>query len=543
MLIEDRLIRELPEKSRIELTDQIVIEDLDGTKLGDISSLRALVMTNLIFNTVEDMKAATLRENDVCLTLGYHTINDGGGATYRIVYEPTAIDDRANYHYLYDSDVNRAKFISMDGSVTPEQFGAYGDGTHDDINAITKCIESVNNYRINFIRSHQYKITKMIPIKSQMILDFNKCTIIPFGCSAIGISSSNPIKELTDITIENVKIIMKNAISKECIVFNKSATLVTIRNINISDASNTGINFIAATILNITSCIFHCTNTKDSIYGINITGINDKDYMKNHSINIDNIKFINYGTCIGLPGVSGAFNTNAFIVNISNCTAESNSSLVDTCFLFNGSSTISELRTISITSIITLHIKCLVSNSGNDLINIKDISMHNAETLVYSPAYPSRIMLSGAISLTGTEAYNKFPIFKHISGHLYINTQCIFFDENRYKERDSKNITYPGSLYDGSDIFSYPIKSMSVSGVSVDVQFVRNGIIEITNAGDVITNISGGMKNQVIALKASVDRSINNGSTLFINSAPTATVLNKSKMIYLKCTGPAWVEI
>ena len=88
MQYEERLVRELPEKSEIELTDYLVLEDLDGTKLGLVSSLRALMMQNLVFKTVEDMKSSDVHDGDYCITLGYHTPGDGGAAIYMIVYEP-----------------------------------------------------------------------------------------------------------------------------------------------------------------------------------------------------------------------------------------------------------------------------------------------------------------------------------------------------------------------------------------------------------------------------------------------------------------------
>ena len=41
MVIEDRLVRDLPVKSSIDLDDLMLIEDIDGTKLGYIRSIRS----------------------------------------------------------------------------------------------------------------------------------------------------------------------------------------------------------------------------------------------------------------------------------------------------------------------------------------------------------------------------------------------------------------------------------------------------------------------------------------------------------------------
>ena len=74
-------VRELPVKSGpLSLTDLLIIEDNDGTKTTEVRQFRSLLQQSIYFNTVEDMKSATLNEGDVVQTLGYREPNDGGGA-------------------------------------------------------------------------------------------------------------------------------------------------------------------------------------------------------------------------------------------------------------------------------------------------------------------------------------------------------------------------------------------------------------------------------------------------------------------------------
>ena len=62
-------IRELPQKSgSISLTDLIIIEDNDGTKVAEVGEFRSLLQQSIYFNTVDDMKNATLHEGDVVRT-------------------------------------------------------------------------------------------------------------------------------------------------------------------------------------------------------------------------------------------------------------------------------------------------------------------------------------------------------------------------------------------------------------------------------------------------------------------------------------------
>ena len=80
------------------------------------------------FDNVAAMKAATnLIDGSYARTLGFHSLNDDGGALYKITDSGTAnemdtiaIGDSLYAHLIYE------------GEIKTEQFGAYGDGTHDD---------------------------------------------------------------------------------------------------------------------------------------------------------------------------------------------------------------------------------------------------------------------------------------------------------------------------------------------------------------------------------------------------------------------------
>lgn len=87
------------------------------------------------FDTVADMKAATnLVAGDYARTGGFYAINDGGGALYKITDTGTANEmDVIAVGDLYANFVNPLV-------VSPEMFGAYGDGTHDDTNAWNKAV-------------------------------------------------------------------------------------------------------------------------------------------------------------------------------------------------------------------------------------------------------------------------------------------------------------------------------------------------------------------------------------------------------------------
>ena len=91
------------------------------------------------FDTVDDMKSATnLINGSFAKTLGFHTINDGGGATYKILESATP----NNMTILTLDSGLYAELIEDNYYIKAKQLGAYCDKTTDDV----EILQNIINY-------------------------------------------------------------------------------------------------------------------------------------------------------------------------------------------------------------------------------------------------------------------------------------------------------------------------------------------------------------------------------------------------------------
>ena len=137
---------------------------LNGYDVKDAEARVKLNKKPYYFNTVADMKAYNLKDGDCVITLGYHEVNDGGGADYVVT------ETESNSEYQEELNNELYATLVVDKYVNPEMFGAYGDSDHDgltghdDTNAIQKMFDS--GYEIFSLRKCIYKITQSIVVST-----------------------------------------------------------------------------------------------------------------------------------------------------------------------------------------------------------------------------------------------------------------------------------------------------------------------------------------------------------------------------------------
>lgn len=114
------------------------------------------------FDTVADMQQATnLVDGSYVRTLGYYSLNDGGGATYKITDTESVTEYQEEVGDLYAT-------LIVNNEVNVKQFGAYGDNVHDDSTAFNNMISSLNKLKVDY---GTYKLESSINIPNGCDID------------------------------------------------------------------------------------------------------------------------------------------------------------------------------------------------------------------------------------------------------------------------------------------------------------------------------------------------------------------------------------
>lgn len=138
------------------------------------------------YDTVADMKAdIKLKAGDMAVTLGYYEPNDGGRSEYRII--------SSTERYAETLDNNLKAELIIKEEVHPEQFGAYGDGIHDDTEVIEYIISKelkvsgskvykVDNLKIGYVEMPEHTPQKIADVFLNKIVSTGTNAVCILGC-------------------------------------------------------------------------------------------------------------------------------------------------------------------------------------------------------------------------------------------------------------------------------------------------------------------------------------------------------------------------
>lgn len=281
---------------------------------GTLSNLFSKYMIKC-FETTEDLIADTkLQKNMHCITLGYHSINDGGLSMFYIT--ETALDSSPNI--LTDNGLYAN--LLHNGSVSVKQMGAYGDGINIDDDAISKILGCDSVTKITFPYG-KYLLNSSVVLNKQitMVMD-NDSELIANNNMECIIKIDNNMDKIFTIS---GGVLNGNGKANVGLGINKCLGC-SFRDLIIEDTLvsgiNTGVNDTAGA-----SNLFENIYLRNNILSANAIGI---DNVSNDN-NFSNITMVDYPIGIKTNGGNKFYNVHPWI---NTYTVYLNS----TCFVING---------------------------------------------------------------------------------------------------------------------------------------------------------------------------------------------------------------
>ena len=221
--------------------DNLDVQEEINNKLDEMAeegTLQEIITTYIqsnvawTFDTVADMKLATnLVAGSYTRTLGFHSLNDGGGALYYITNSGTANEmDVIAVDTLY---ANLVKPIIL----TPEMLGATGTG--DETLILQRAFAISKNIRFG----NDYTITNRIDILSGTTFDGAYHTVT--NNTAVNFFRAT---NQSGITIKNINLIGDDTLSMAQNGINIiSCSDVVVENVNVKDTGGDGVSFASST--------------------------------------------------------------------------------------------------------------------------------------------------------------------------------------------------------------------------------------------------------------------------------------------------------
>ena len=535
-------VRELPIKSGpLALTDLLIVEDNDGTKTTEVGQFRSLLQQSIYFNTVEDMKNATLHEGDVVQTLGFRELNDGGGATYKIVYAPTDLDDGILIHYLRTSDTLRAHLVT-DGTLNVLQCGVFGDGVSDDYSLINKAMQIGLPL---YFPNRTYKITGPLELASDTIIDFNGATIKceVSSCICLGLT-----EEMNNIVIRNARFIGKygveiypysnNIVIENCVFDAISSTNIMEKAVSINGASD----------VTIRGCtIGKCQIPRTVATGIHIaSGTKNKESVGNSNILITNNKIV----------------VSKYGVNMTSTIEDKNTIISNNQF--------EGIRNVDDNPTVGVQMSCnsdsiLISSSGFDYFDIGirvagvvDVVL-GCSDLIFDNVYFMYSILSDAadVTLSGFQRYGSHDrdtaqtyvttpggaLFERMSGLLRLNTDIVDINTNHLITGFYTSLT--GDLIDsGSPLTRTRFTATSVSQINTkDTQNFpgyMNISIDVAASGTITDLGFSSLNGQLVALYSANGAVLKHNTNILCGSDIT---LDRYVPVILKNMNGLWTRV
>lgn len=527
-------IRELPQKgSAISLSDLIIIEDEDGTKTIESSAFKSLIQQSLFFDTVEDMKSATLHENDIVRTLGYRNINDGGGAYYLITYSPTDVEDGIYIHYLHTSDTLRAHYIRDTSDINISQAGAYGDGVNDDFTIIQRML---NKGTMVAVPRKTYKVSGSLDVLSNTTIDLNGATIICNSAAAFTIGLDHEAK---NITIKNGKFVGINGIelytmASEITISNcefyGSDDIVMSKAILINGASNVQIDNIKVGSLG-------KGEVRYGIYVSNGTGEDNEAHL-NYNIQMSNLSIISSMAGINFSGTYIDKNISVVDFSIEGFYRDRTDKEMYGVIVGSNSDSIS----LSNGKIKNMSTAIVVTGIISAVVGLTDIMADDCDIMYNFASAGSTVHIYGLHRFTGN-GYNTAYVFDRITSKIVMQGE---FDADRESSKMERYIktSLVGELVDvvspigRNKINVLSIDQLNNDSVTSSIPGYKNISLNLQFSGSITDLKFPSLSGQIVALYSDADGCVLTASTKI--RVPSDITLSRFEPVVLRNNAGVW---
>ena len=462
------------------------------------------------------MKKASFSEGDVVSTLGYHSVGDGGAATYIIVKIPYAYGDDMTLISLLTSDVLKAKLI-YDKFVSPIQCGAYGDGIHDDSDIISRLIKL--KIPVKFPKK-TFRLSLTIDSSDQMdLLDFNGCTLKNVNGNILTIASKSAYNQIYNLLVKDVTFLCGTSpilISNACkaVIYNCTFSIDP----DITENSTLSVLKITNSYhVNIIHCIFNDTgNEKFAL--IDSTSGNDGLVVSDCTFNnIATVPIRVTGTYADITRcIFSTFESSDYAYNFNHVIiGQSTKVMIDDCYFIN-----------------KMNIIELFKMEKDSILTITNSAFANMATFGYFDA-ACNIIFDKLNSIQAANDSRQNYVFNYsisdvnvyIHGFIYYDLynakNCSMYPYNSYNDRTKCKFFSPMANYSSSEAIQCASSSGDIyidallfcSGyTSRPMQFIINTSIFFTHDKcDYINNIYNASDGQVIAVYGNSDCYLNNG--------------------------------
>lgn len=531
-------IRELPQKgSSIALSDLIIVEDEDGTKTIEASAFKSMVQQSLFFDTVEDMKSASLHEGDIIRTLGYRSANDGGGAYYLITYSPTDVEDGIYIHYLHTSDTLRAHYIQSDAEMNVIQAGVYANGKSDDFSVLQQLLD--DKIPVVFPSNKTYRVSGSLDVPSDTVIDLNGSTFI---CESTAAFCLGLDKEAKNITLKNGRFVGINGIE-----LYTNASEITISNCEFygSDkvAMSKGIFINGASNVQIDNIKIGAISKGEVKYGIymsNGTGEDDLAHY-NYNVQMSNLSIITSTAGIFFSGTY--VDKNISVVDFSVEGYNQNRANSESFGVIVGSN--SDSISLSNGKIKNVTTALTVTGIISAVLALTDISVDDCDIMYNFASAGSTIHLYGLHRFTGNSTNNAY-VFDRLTSDIVLQG---VFDGDRDTSRLA-GICKTSMVGDLIDVVS-PVgrKKISVTSMAqLNDESVANVIPGYKNVSlnlefsGTITELNfPSLSGQVIALYSDVGGCVLSNSTKL--RVPSDITLSQYEPVLLRNNSGIWTMV